>query len=311
MAHFRFRRRGGSGGVYTLPPPPFQPTAHELWPRFVLRGAARRQIKTVWPKCSAENVLTPEWRDNQRRRAIFNTLARIHIHPFSAALAGLLSAQPPTPRSPPHPTRFSTLFIRFIAPMFRLQFRPVFFPFSSSFCRVFCLPYWAFSTFAWLSSLFCPAWFWLFGVAPWLKSAESNNLLSNSRWDHVFNLKILQLVRTMFIFTQPPKKKKTKKEEKEWVGVWNVGFCWLFQCEPSEFNSKCRGFYSPNRRNQRWICLWSPPLPINPGVCPAFCAFLLTLHMENNLYGCLVTFTTSFKLLKRVVETLAYSKVME
>lgn len=95
VAHFRFRRRGGSGGVYTLPPPPFQPTAHELWPRFVLRGAARRQIKTVWPKCSAENVLTPEWRDNQRRRAIFNTLARIHIHPFFCC-AGRVAFRPTT-----------------------------------------------------------------------------------------------------------------------------------------------------------------------------------------------------------------------
>jgi len=78
------------------------------------------------------NVLTPEWRDNQRRRAIFNTFARIHIHPFSAALAGLF---PDHPRPyPPLFLRFSALFIRFIAPMFRLQFPRLF-------CPVFCLPY--------------------------------------------------------------------------------------------------------------------------------------------------------------------------
>lgn len=61
----------------------------ELWPWFVLERAARTQIKTVWrlapatapaaslaPALLLPLLLLPEWRDNQRRRAIFNTFCQ-------------------------------------------------------------------------------------------------------------------------------------------------------------------------------------------------------------------------------------------
>jgi len=78
------------------------------------------------------NVLTPEWRDNQRRRAIFNTFARIHIHPFSAALAGLFPGHPPS-----YPPTFPPLFRAFHS----FYCANVQAAVSSPFCPVFCLPY--------------------------------------------------------------------------------------------------------------------------------------------------------------------------
>jgi len=78
------------------------------------------------------NVLTPEWRDNQRRRAIFNTFARIHIHPFSAALAGLFPGH-----HRPYPPAFPPLFRAFHSFYCANVQAAVFSPF----CPVFCLPY--------------------------------------------------------------------------------------------------------------------------------------------------------------------------
>lgn len=181
VAHFRFRHSSHH---------PAPCSRIELWPWFVLERAARTQIKTVWrlapwlrlrlrlPLLLLLRLLLPEWRDNQRRRAIFNTFRQ---DTFNILYCCVRTSQPPRPL----PSRRAFYCANVLAAVFAL--------FPTSFLAFFRFFFSLFVCFIELSalSLVCArkserqidrvserAREMGTGTG---KSAESNNLLSNSR----------------------------------------------------------------------------------------------------------------------------------
>lgn len=127
VAHFRFRHQPATHTRPWHTPISYHPfTPHWVMALGRARSAARTQIKTVWryfphprlrPRHRPGSCAAPEWRDNQRRSAIFHThFARICSTSF------LLRSHPCVlPASLSRSIR-----VLFIAPMFRLQFLPCF-----------------------------------------------------------------------------------------------------------------------------------------------------------------------------------------
>lgn len=190
--------------------------------------------------------------------------------------------------------------------MFRLQFALPGFPrFSCSFF-LFCLPYWAFSTFAWprlegvASSLphpmphatcptllLAPCFFVFFlGGAAW--KVQNQIIYFPIRAEITFLIWKFYNLREQCLFLPKAPASHEGCEKKKRFFLFRF-FFFLFGCELSEFNPKCWDLHSPLIENQRWICLWSPlGYQLTPGLfrVPGVLCFGVVcsiLHMENNL----------------------------